>query len=141
MESIGAGLGAVAFWGFLAAVVVGGIWYSAREREAQHETLRRIIESGQPIDEELMSKLLSTESNKRPDRNLRIGGLVVLFTAPGLALLGWFVSLLSEQWLFPMLGVAALVACIGIGLLAASEYAARSYRSDDASAIKRNMAL
>ena len=140
MEGIGAGLGSMAFWGFLAAVVVGGIWESVRRREAQHETMRRIIESGQPIDDKLMSKLFSSESSKRPDRDLRVGGLVALFTAPGLALLGWCVSQISEKWLFPMLGVAALVACIGIGLLVAAEFVVRAYCNDDAPTINRNMA-
>ena len=30
MEGLGAGLAAMAFWGFIAAVVVGGIWYAVR---------------------------------------------------------------------------------------------------------------
>ncbi len=38
MEGLGAGLSALAFWGFIAAVVVAGIWYSVRERQAQYET-------------------------------------------------------------------------------------------------------
>ena len=46
MEGLGAGLAAPAFWGFIAAVVGGGIWYAVREKEAQHETLRRMIDSG-----------------------------------------------------------------------------------------------
>ena len=112
------GLGALGFWIFVAAVVVAGIWYGIREREAQHATLRHMIDSEQPVDAALMEKLLG--GNKRLDRDLRVGGLIVLFTAPGLALLGWFVSLQSAQWLLPMLGVAALAACLGVGLLVAS---------------------
>ena len=44
--SLGAGLAALAFWGFIASVVVAGIWYDIRKRDAQHETVRRIVESG-----------------------------------------------------------------------------------------------
>ena len=132
MEGIGVGLAAMAFWGFLSAVVVGGIWDGIRKREAQHETLRRMIESGQPIDQALMDKLLG--GSKRLDRDLKVGGLIVVFVAPGLALLGWLVSMLSADWLFPMLGVSALVGCVGIGLLVASQVVGRSYREDDASA-------
>ena len=40
METLGAGLAALAFWGFVAALVVGGLWHEAKKREAEHETLR-----------------------------------------------------------------------------------------------------
>ena len=54
MDGIGGGLAALAFWGFIGSIVVAGIWYGIREREAQHETFRRVIESGQPVDQALM---------------------------------------------------------------------------------------
>jgi hypothetical protein len=43
---MGAELGAFGFWLFIAAVIVAGVWYGICEREAQHETLRRLIDSG-----------------------------------------------------------------------------------------------
>ena len=138
MEGVAGGLGALGFWLFLAAIILGGIWYGIREREAQHETLRRMIEKGQNVDQAPMVKLLSVE--KRLDRDLKVAGLILLFVAPGLALLGWFISQLSAPWLMPMLGVAALVAFVSIGLLVASMFVKRSYREDDASASNRPMA-
>ena len=57
--TLGAGLAALAFWGFIATVVVAGIWYDIRKREAQQETLRRMFESGRPMDDALMDKLLA----------------------------------------------------------------------------------
>ncbi len=135
--SLGAGLAALAFWGFVATIIVAGIWYDIRKRQAQHETLRRIIESGQPLDQALMDKLLSLSGGgggERLDRDLRVAGLIVLFVAPGLALLGVFVGLESEEALLPLLGVAALVGCVSIGLLVASRVVGRSYREEDASA-------
>lgn len=138
MDGLGTGLGALAFWGFLSVVVGGGIWYGLRERQAQHETLRRIIESGQPIDEALVDKVLG--GDKRLDRDLRIAGLIVIMIAPGLAVLAWFISQLSAPWLMPLLGVAGLVAFVGIGLLVAASFAARSYRDGDASPPYRSTA-
>ena len=46
--SVSEGLAALGFWTFIAAIIVAGIWDGIRKREAQHETLRRMIESGQP---------------------------------------------------------------------------------------------
>lgn len=135
MEGGVVGLGAIGFWLFIAAVVIGGMWYSIREKELKQETIRRIIESGQPVDPVLMDKLLGGE--KRLDRELMVAGLIVLFVAPGLALLGWFVSLLSPPWLLPMLGVAVLVAFVGIGLIVAAKIAERTYGEDNASSTVR----
>lgn len=130
MQGIGQGLSALAFWGFIAAVVVAGIWYAIRERQAQHETLRRLIDSGQAIDQALVDQVLG--GGRRTDRGLKIAGLIVIFVAPGLAVLAWFVAQLSAPWLMPLLGAAALVAFVGIGLLVASRFAERSYREDAA---------
>jgi len=128
MEGLGSGLSALAFWGFIAAVVVGGIWYSVRERQAQYETLRRIIDSGKPVDQALVDKILG--GGHRTDRSLKIAGLIVIFVAPGMAVFGWFIGKLSAVWLFPLLGVSALLAFVGIGLLVAAKIAERSYREE-----------
>jgi len=130
-QALGGGLAALAFWGFLAAVVVGGIWYGLRERQAQYATLSRMIESGQPIDDALVDKVLG--GDKRMDIGLKVAGLIVIFIAPGLAILGWFVAQLSPPWLLPMYGVASLVAFVGVGLLIASKVAERMYIKDDTS--------
>ena len=129
MQGIGEGLAALAFWGFIAAVVVAGVWYAIRERQAQHETLRRIIDSGQAVDSALVDQVLG--GGRRTDRGLKIAGLIVIFAAPGLAVLAWFIGQLSEPWLMPLLGVAALVAFVGIGLLVAARFAERSYGEND----------
>jgi len=126
MEGLGAGIASLAFWGFIAAVVVGGMWYGLRERQAQYETMRTLIESGQKIDEAVVERILGGSRNL--GRDLKIAAMIVLLTAPGLAVLGWFVGLLSEPWFYPMIGVAALVAFVGVGLLVASKIAENSSR-------------
>ena len=137
MDGLGEGLAALAFWGFIAAVVVAGIWYGLRERQAQYQTLSRMIDSGQAIDEAVVEKILG--GGKRLDVNLRVAGLIVIFVAPGLAVLAWFVGQLSEPWLMPLLGAAALVGFVGIGLLVASKFAAGAYREDGAPPVSRTM--
>ena len=133
--TLGAGLASLAFWGFIAAVVVAGIWYDIRKKEAQQETIRRLFESGQPIDEKMVDKLLSHSDDKadRVDHGLKIAGVIVLPTAVGLAILGMVLGMVHPQAQLPLLGVAALVACVGLGLLAAAKMASRWYEPEDKS--------
>lgn len=122
------GLAALGFWLFIAAAVVGGIWDGIRKREAEHETLRRMIESGKEPDPELLNKLLGHK--KAPERDLKVGGLIVIFVAPGLALMGWVIGLSKPDAFMPLLGVAGLVGFVGIGLLTAAAYMKRARRED-----------
>ena len=122
------GLAAFGFWMFIAAATVGGIWDGIRKREAEHETLRRMIESGKTPDPELVDKLLGHK--KEPSRDLRVAGLIVIFVAPGLALMGWMIGLENKDALNALLGVAGLVAFVGIGLLVAARYLERAVDRD-----------
>ena len=128
---VAAGLGAFGFWLFIAAVVVAGIWFDARKRESQQETLRRAVESGQRLDPAMIDKLVSAGGGEsRIDRDLKVAGLIVIFVAPGLALLGWFLAKLEPELLDVMIGVSLLVGFVGIGLLVAGKVAERWYRED-----------
>lgn len=137
MENIGlgAGLASIAFWGFLATAVVAGIWDSIRKRDAQHETVRRMIESGQPIDNEVLDKLISISSGarKRIDRDFKVYGLYILPTAVGLAVFGLIMGSLYPDTKIPLLAVAAMLACIGLGFMVAAKVVARWYTDNDSS--------
>lgn len=122
------GLAAFGFWMFVAAAVVAGVWDGVRKREAEHETLRRMIESGKQPDNEMIDKLLGHK--KEPARDLRVAGLIVSFVAPGLALMGLMISFVSEDALMPLLGIALLVGFVGAGLLTASKFLERANRND-----------
>jgi hypothetical protein len=139
MDGLGAGLGALGFWLFLAAVVVAGIWYGLRQKQAQHETLRQMIASGKSIDHTMMDKLLSSTAggNKNLARDLKIGGLIVVFVGPGLAVLGIFIGIEHGEWLLPLLGVGALVSLVGIGLLVAAKAVKHLQRESDTSVSNR----
>jgi hypothetical protein len=129
-----AGLGALGFWLFIAAVVVAGIWFDVRRRETQQETLRRVVESGQNIDTAMIDKLVKAGGEQsRTDRDLTVSGLIVIFLAPGIALLGWFLAKLRPELMSVMLGVALLLGLLGIGLLVAGKVAERWYREDQGS--------
>lgn len=123
------GLAAFGFWMFIAAAVVAGIWDGIRKREAEHETLRRIIESGKEPDPVVIDKLLGHK--KAPARDLKVAGLIVLFVSPGLAVMGY---LIDQGAFMPLLGVAGLVAFVGLGLLTASAFLKRATSEDEAPA-------
>ena len=126
-----AGLGALGFWLFIAAVVVAGIWFDVRRRETEQETLRRVVESGQTIDSAVIDKLLKVGGGQsRTDRDLKVSGLIVIFLAPGIAILGWFLAKLQPELMSVMLGVAILLGLLGIGLLVAGKVAERWYKED-----------
>ena len=124
-------LGALGFWIFIAAIVVAGIWFDARKREIQQETLRRIVESGKEIDAAMLDKLIAAgKGDSRPDQDLKTSGVIMISIAPGLAIMGWFMSALAEPLLKILLGAAFLVAFIGIGMMVAGKISERGYREN-----------
>lgn len=120
--TIGDGLAALAFWGFVAVIVVSGILFSAANRRNRHETLQKLIESGQPVDHEMIERLISAGSGDSVSlsRGLRVAGIIVLSVAPGIAVLGLLLQALAEWALYPLLGAALIVGCTGFGLLVAA---------------------
>ena len=137
MENVGlgAGLASLAFWGFLATAVIAGVWESIRKRDAQHETVRRMIESGQPLNQELLDKLISASSGgkRRLDRDFKLAALYTLPVAVGLAAFGWIMGSYYPQAKAPLLGAAALVGCIGVGFWVGSTIIAHWYVDNDSS--------
>lgn len=128
----GAGLAALGFWLFIGLAVVAGAWDSIRKREAQHETLRRVVESGQPVDEHLANRLLSnTTENKSLARDLRVSGLITGCIAPGITVMGWILSITLEPELFMiLLGVGLLILFISAGLMWAAHMVDRQAGDD-----------
>lgn len=129
MENLGGGLAALAFWGFIASTVVGGIWYAIREKQAQHATLQRMIESGQKIDADVIDKIISGDG--KADKDLKIAAYITMSVAPGLVLLGFVLSRVNDDIFAILSGVAGLVLFVGLGLLAASNIAERSANKND----------
>ena len=91
-------IGAAAFWIFLAAIIVAGIWRKKHSEAVRHETVRLIIEKNQKIDEAQLKELLNPTPEPPPEwlihkakvgtgyRVLRISGTIVMFLALGLVL-------------------------------------------------------
>jgi hypothetical protein len=126
------GLAAFGFWMFIAAVVVSGIWSDIRKRESQQETLRRVVESGQHLDAALVEKMLgSVKGSSNADRDLKVGGIITMSVAPGLAILGYFLSQEDPRAQQVFFGIALLVGIIGLGIYVAGVMAARWRKQDE----------
>jgi len=133
MEGLGFGIAAFAFWAFVASCVIGGIWFAIREKEAQHETLRRIIESGKDVNVELIDRVMNDGDNSDGARDLKVAGYITMSAAPGLMLLGYVLEVASDndKIFTVLLGVSGLVFCVSIGLLVAAKVVERSKASSD----------
>ncbi len=122
--SLGAGLASLAFWGFIAAVSVAGIWDGVRKREAKHETVRRLVEGGKDIDPELIEKILDINGKRQLDIDFKVTALWILPVAVGMVVLAVILGWQFPVVLGPLLGVAGLLFCLGIGFLLASKVVA-----------------
>ena len=126
---LGAGLAALAFWGFIASAVVASYWDGIRKRESQHETIRRAIESGQPLDDEMLEKLsaVTGSGSGRVDRDFKVTALWILPIAAGMVVFAFALGFIEPDARTVMLGVAGLLAVLGLGFLAAARYTERWY--------------
>lgn len=114
------------FWMFIAAVSVAGIWYDAKEKETKQETLRRVVESGRDIDPETIRQIIGENSSGNTARDLRIGAYILFGVAPGMFLFSLFLGMVNDDARVVLMGVAALIACIGGGLLGAAKLVERN---------------
>jgi hypothetical protein len=59
-------IGEIGFWLGVAIVIVGLIWSDIKKRQMQHELTLRLLEKGQNVDQELLSKLLAAHKTEPP---------------------------------------------------------------------------
>jgi len=107
----------IAFFAMIAAIVVGPSYLRSREREKLQETLRIAIEKGQPIPPEVIESMTQgARLPPSPARDLR-RGIIWLGVAGGIAAMGFVIGFAEPDATYPMLGVAALPAFIGLAFL------------------------
>lgn len=122
MSDSAIGLAGLGFWLFIAAAVVSGVWEDIRKRETRHATLRALIASGQAVDQAALDRLLG--KTQRTEHDMRIGAIVLRFIALGLVALGALLALFTGvEVLFALLGVAAFLGMLSLGMSVAANYA------------------
>lgn len=125
---LAAGIGVAAFWLFIAAVSVAGIWSDQRNKQEKQRTIREMMARSGDLNQDAVDRLVAiVEGDRRADAQSTKDGLAIAYRilfgiAPGLLLLGLFVGEFVK-----LMGVAALVACVGGGLM----FAAQGIRVDN----------
>jgi hypothetical protein len=118
---VAAAMAQLAFWGFIAVVVVAGVWREVATRRESEMTIRLAIEKGQQLDPATIDKLLGPNRKRRSADGLMVAGGVTLATGLGLPIMGYFIGRGGDADAFyPLLGVGSLVSLIGVALLVLS---------------------
>jgi len=126
---MGVGIAGAAFWAFIAAVAVAGIWREVVFRREAETTLRLALEKGQTLDPALVEKLLRPRAKRGPEGLLVTGG-VNIAAGIGLPILGFFLRLSgNESAFYPLVGVGILVLLIGVAFIILSGLL-RAHRAD-----------
>jgi len=110
------------FFVMIAAIVIVPRYFKSLERQKMQETLRAAIEKGQPLPAEVVEAMTRNVTVKRapsPQRDLR-RGVVLLCVAAALVTLGYLIGLSEPDAFYPLVGVAAFPAFIGLAFVVMS---------------------
>ena len=119
----------VAFWIFVSAVVVAGIWYYQSKNREKQKTIRLAIEKGVPLDAATIESL-DKPSRQNPN-DYAIGGYITLIISPGLLIFAFLIEKVEAQAFYPLLGAAVLCALVGISLIFVANMVKRWNREQD----------
>ena len=109
------------FFAMIAALFIVPRYFKSIERQKMADTLRVAIEKGQPLPSEVIDAMSSNVRTPglppSPQRDLRTG-IIWLGVGIGFAAFGLSVSFEWPDGLYPMLGLAAFPAFIGLAFVA-----------------------
>ena len=121
-NAIAAAAALLAIAGVLIAIVVS----SQKYRQAKLDFMRSAMERGAALNPELIERIMHPSRAGVSRRALPQGkgalvaGILVIAFGVGYGILAVFIALIAPSARFPMLGVAGLMICIGVGLLVVS---------------------
>ena len=107
----------------VAGVFIAFILSSQKKYQARLDLLRYAVERGMTLDVELINKVARAEAAttnagpRRPGRGSRVAGILITAYGVGFAVFACFIGMVDKRGLIPMLGVAALFVCLGVGFL------------------------
>jgi hypothetical protein len=121
----------------LAGVCIALILSAQKKHQARLDLLRYAVERGMTLDVELIGKLARAEVTtphsglRRPGRGSRIAGILTIAYGAGFAIFACLIGSTTSGALVPMLGVAALFICMGVGFLIVSRVLSREEKDAD----------
>jgi hypothetical protein len=121
----------------VAAVLIAFILSSQKKHQARLDLLRYAVERGMTLDVESIGKIaavVAARTNaevRRPGLGSRVAGILVVSYGVGFALFACFIGAVSKDALIPMLGVATLLICLGVGFLIVSNMLRREANHAD----------
>jgi Flp pilus assembly protein TadB len=121
----------------VAGVFIAFILSSQKKHQARLDLLRYAVERGMTLDVELIDKIAWADAARtnagprRPGRGSRVAGILIVAYGVGFALFACFIGTVAKSGLIPMLGVAALFICLGVGFLIASRMLRREANDAD----------
>ncbi len=111
----------------IAGVLIAIITSNQKNNQAKLDFLRTAMERGVALNPELIDKVMhpnniATRKTALPrGQGARVAGIVVIAFGVGYAIFACFIALIAPNARLPMLGVACMFGCIGIGLLVVSK--------------------
>jgi hypothetical protein len=134
-------MGVAAFWIAVAVIMVAGRWRDKAKAQMRHETVRLLIEKGEPLDGEQIRELLNPTPRPLPANHpwlrpppprpsgykmFRIFGALLMIASPGVAALIAGTSYVQDVGpaLAPALGVAAFAFLLGFASFFVSRFLA-----------------
>jgi hypothetical protein len=123
----------------IAGVLIAIIVSNQKNHQAKLDFLRSAMERGVSLDQELIDKVMHpnrTAPSKRhlpPGEGARVAGILVIAFGVGYAVLASFIGINAPEARLPMMGVACMMGCIGIGFLVVSKVLRSERRVTDQS--------
>ena len=111
----------------IAGVLIAIIMANQRYKQAKLDFMRSAMERGAALNPELIEKIMHPQraaAGRRvlpPGKGALVAGIVVIAFGVGYAIMALMIALIAPTARFPMLGVAGLFICIGVGLIVVSK--------------------
>ncbi|RAK61292.1 hypothetical protein DJ021_16520 [Phenylobacterium hankyongense] len=113
----------ITLFAMIAAIVIAPRYFKSLERQKLQDTLRAAIEKGQPLPPEVVAAMTT---DVKPDRTLPSSsrdlrtGIIWLGVGIGMAALGVALSFDEPDATYPLIGIAAFPAFIGLAFIVIS---------------------
>lgn len=109
-------IGEIVFWGVVALVSVSAMWTSYLGRLEIERTIRKAIDTGAVLDPPTVAQLKSSGGGQTP-LFVVVAGIVIVAAGVGFAVLALVMRGDAPDDFMAMVGVAALLACTGGGVI------------------------